>query len=436
MTIFAKKSMFKKSMLVVLMGTSLLLAACNDDKDDNNQPPVSEYSKNYIGETAFKKVDGTAIDSLENAASIEVMRYYMPSVLDKKVEATALIMIPKTPMPKDGWRVVVWEHGTIGNGDQCAQSRNAFNPRMKAMSEALLKDGYVILAVDYEGSGSKGTHPYLNVKSEALSAIHAVNAFKDGYGAKVNGAWMSVGQSQGGNASIGTAEYANDDPNFKGAVAGAPASSLGYIIEKVAPIGIGQLEQLDISKGTAIKDRTSVAVYATLLSYGALAGEGILAYKPDFDYGLLFEDESKRAARLAHGENGDDGLCLAPLTQEYINDITAFMEADHTRKVMDFPGINHKEMNSNPVIKDFLAAVSQPGLKPISKPLLVIQGKADSNVPLIVTQGLVKSIQAKNPDNKKIEIIEVDGAGHTEAIDWKRAELVAFIKKHMPNPAS
>ena len=57
MTIFAKKSMFKKSMLVALMGTSLLLAACNDDKDDNNQPPVSEYSKNYIGETAFKKVD-------------------------------------------------------------------------------------------------------------------------------------------------------------------------------------------------------------------------------------------------------------------------------------------------------------------------------------------------------------------------------------------
>lgn len=93
-------------------------------------------------------------------------------------------------------------------------------------------------------------------------------------------------------------------------------------------------------------------------------------------------------------------------------------------------------MNRNPVIKEFLATVSQPGLKPISKPLLVIQGKDDSNVPLLVTQGLVKSIQAKNPENKNIEIIEVDDAGHTEAIDWKRAELVAFIKTHMPNPAS
>ena len=70
---------------------------------------------------------------------------------------------------------------------------------------------------------------------------NAVQAAKDHYGKQLNGAWMSVGQSQGGHASLAIAEYANTDATYKGAVAGAPASSLGKIILEVAPAALSIL---------------------------------------------------------------------------------------------------------------------------------------------------------------------------------------------------
>ncbi|MXG06404.1 alpha/beta hydrolase, partial [Escherichia coli] len=131
--------------------------------------------------------------------------------------------------------------------DSCAPSNNVLNPRFRILAETLLAAGYVVVAPDYEGLGTAGIHPYLNLASEAKSAISAMQAVKDRYGTQLNGAWMSVGQSQCGQASIGTAEYANADVSYKGAVAGAPASSLGKIILEVAPAALANIEQAEVA---------------------------------------------------------------------------------------------------------------------------------------------------------------------------------------------
>lgn len=34
-----------------------------------------------------------------------------------------MVLFPKATQPKDGYRVVVWEHGTVGVGDGCAPSK-------------------------------------------------------------------------------------------------------------------------------------------------------------------------------------------------------------------------------------------------------------------------------------------------------------------------
>jgi len=130
---------------------------------------------------------------MPGAESIKVMTYNMPYVLGGTKKATAMVFVPKTKRPTDGWKVVVWEHGTVGVGDSCAPSRNEINDRFIGMAQSLLKEGYVILAPDYEGLGTPGMHPYLNLKSEANSAIYAVKAYKERYGNQINGQWMSVG---------------------------------------------------------------------------------------------------------------------------------------------------------------------------------------------------------------------------------------------------
>lgn len=414
-----KKRTFFAGAILATAFAFITLTACNSD--DNNQN--IDNNAEYVSEKDY------TLDKLDETSSIKVMTYNMPYLNSKNQNATALIMYPKTPKPKDGYRIVVWAHGTVGVGDACAPSNNILGENFKVTAKALLAQGYVIVAPDYEGLGTPGIHPYLHLKSESLSAIHAIKAVKEKYAKDFNGDWMSAGQSQGGQASLGIAEFANTDSTYKGAVAGAPASSLGKIILEVAPKALAGLEQLEIAGGKPLAERSSVSSYATLLAYAALAGVGIKAEKPSYDYTAIFEDRAKGFAKLAEGSNGDNGDCLDGVRQAFMADIIKFMNEDSKNKVMQYPGLNADKFKNDPIINEFLKA-SQPGTKKIDKPILVIQGKADTNVPAIVTQAMVQGL--KDLGSPTVDIILVDGAGHTQAIVWKNDELVKFINKYMP----
>lgn len=411
------KPFFKTSLIALACASSLFLTACNDDNDDNYV--ITPPSTNYVSESTYSK------DTIQNAASVSVMTYNMPSVLGETKKATAMVFTPKTEKPANGWRVVVWEHGTVGIGDSCAPSNNAFNPRFKAMAESLLAAGYVIVAPDYEGLGTAGIHPYLNLNSAAKSAKYAVDAYKAHYGQNANGAWMSVGQSQGGHASLGTAEFMNGDSAYKGAVAAAPASSLGYIIADVAPLAIQQV--LAGEMAGVVPQGTSIAIYAELLAYAAYTTVGIKAYEPRFNYQELFGDRSKLIAEQAEGTTGENGLCLTDLHNKFADDIRLYLSQNIGKTVLDYPGLV-KDFQNNATVKKFLAD-NQPATKKINSPVMIIQGKEDMAVPYAVTNVLQAGLKAMGTD---VTFLAVDGAGHTQAIVDKNPELVAFVQKHMP----
>ncbi|MCC9044447.1 prolyl oligopeptidase family serine peptidase [Myroides sp. M-43] len=415
-----KRTTFFAGIILASTFTFMTLTACNSD-DNNND---NNHSK-YVSEKDY------SLTKLDVASSIKIMTYTMPYVSGKVQNATALIMYPKTPKPKDGYRIVVWAHGTVGVSDACAPSTNPLGDNFKVAAEALLAQGYVIIAPDYEGLGTPGIHPYLNLTSEANSALYAVKAVKEKYKNDFNGAWMSAGQSQGGQASLGIAEFANSDASFKGAVAGAPASSLGKIILEVAPKALADIETRENASPTPIplEKRNSVTSYATLLAYAALAGTGIKAYEPSYDYTAIFEQRAKEFAKLAEGSNGDNGECLEGIRQAFMADIIKFMKEDPKNKVMQYPGLNADKFKNDQVITKFLKE-SQPGTKKIDKPVLVIQGTADTNVPALVTKGMVDGLKLLG--SPSIELILVEGASHTQAIVWKNKELVEFINKYMP----
>ncbi len=406
----------KIALAITLSVSALFLSACNDDDDDyiGVNP-----DKTYISEKAYSK------DSLEGATSIKVMTYNMANVQGKTAEATALVMFPKIAQPKDGYRVVVWEHGTVGVGDSCAPSNNTINPRFKILADTLLAAGYVVIAPDYEGLGTRGMHPYLNLGSEAKSAIAAVKAAKDHYGNQLNSSWMSIGQSQGGHASLGTAEFANNDSNYKGAVATAPASSLGDIISKIAPQAIkGILEKEQA--GTAPVG-TAVEVYAELLAYAAYTTVGITAYEPKFNYREIFQQRSQSVAEFAEGTTGENGVCLTDLHNKFADDIRDFLATNAGKTVLDYPGLagNFQE---NPTVKKFLAD-NQPATKKINSPVMIVQGTADMAVPYPVTEGLQQGLKDKGTD---VTFVPVLGAAHTQAIVCRNAEIYQFVQSKMP----
>ncbi|EOG4087646.1 alpha/beta hydrolase [Acinetobacter baumannii] len=456
----------KIALAITLSISALFLTACNDDDDDYTG---IDTNKAYVSESNY------AIDKVDNASTIKVMTYNMANVQGKTATATAMVLFPKATQPKDGYRVVVWEHGTVGVGDGCAPSKNAINPRFKILAESLLAAGYVIVAPDYEGLGTPGVHPYLNLSSEAKSALAAVKAVKEHYGAQLKGDWMSIGQSQGGHASLGTAEFANTDVSYKGAVAGAPASSLGTIIQIYidpemnqdsnfavskldqairarrqidAAIAAGQMSPNDpLALAVPTIDKTAEG-YAELLAYAAFASAGIKAQQPDYDLKAIFTSGAADIAELAYGRTGDDGACLsypAPdtangLQEKFKAGILAFL-ADPTHQITQY-GIDLNKFKTDQVVQNFLKA-TQPETnataeKVIKTPVFIIQGEKDQAVLPVVTQGLFANMKANAlkffPQagyDKGYQLTIVPNATHTQAIVCQNANAVDFIQAKM-----
>ncbi|MFX2257719.1 lipase family protein [Acinetobacter variabilis] len=408
------KNGFKKTCLALVCSMSLFMTACNDDDNDSFRP----QERVFLSQQSYDE------DTLPEASDIQVIRYNMPNVNGERAEATAMVFYPNTPQPQDGWRVVVWEHGTVGSGDSCAPSNNQLNNNFRGLASSLLAKGYVIVAPDYEGLGTRGIHPYLNLKSAAQSAIYAVRAFKEQQGNRFNGAWVSVGQSQGGHASLATAQFADEDPNYKAAVAAAPASSLGYIISEVAPQALSALVE-------AGQDNAAKAVYAELLAYAAYVAVGIKAYEPGFNYRNIFSSRAGIVAEKAEGTTGENGLCLGPLITEYVQDIDDYLVNNPEKTVVDYPGLVENFQNNSSVEK-FLEN-NQPATEKINVPVMIIQGTADMAVPYPVTNTLQQGLKDMGTT---VTFVPVQDASHTEAIVQSRTQLLTFINTYMPSGIS
>ncbi|MGQ0475227.1 MULTISPECIES: alpha/beta hydrolase family protein [Acinetobacter] len=408
------KNGFKKTCLALVCSMSLFMTACNDDDNDSFRP----QERVFLSQQSYDE------DTLPEASDIQVIRYNMPNVNGERAEATAMVFYPNTPQPQDGWRVVVWEHGTVGSGDSCAPSNNQLNNNFRGLASSLLAKGYVIVAPDYEGLGTRGIHPYLNLKSAAQSAIYAVRAFKEQQGNRFNGAWVSVGQSQGGHASLATAQFADEDPNYKAAVAAAPASSLGYIISEVAPQALSALVE-------AGQDNAAKAVYAELLAYAAYVAVGIKAYEPGFNYRNIFSSRAGIVAEKAEGTTGENGLCLGPLITEYVQDIDDYLVNNPEKAVVDYPGLVENFQNNSSVEK-FLEN-NQPATEKINVPVMIIQGTADMAVPYPVTNTLQQGLKDMGTT---VTFVPVQDASHTEAIVQSRTQLLTFINTYMPSGIS
>lgn len=136
------------------------------------------------------------------------------------LSATGSIFYPRGTPPAGGWPLVVWGHGTAGIADVCAPSRNARSARDAEYLNRWLREGYAVVAPDYQGLGSPGFHFYLHARAESYSLLDSARAALKM--PNVSNRIMLVGQSQGGNAVFAAAGYAAayaPDLNVRGTVA-------------------------------------------------------------------------------------------------------------------------------------------------------------------------------------------------------------------------
>ena len=156
--------------------------------------------------------------------------YVSEDVHGAPVLVTGLIMVPTTPPPATGYPVVSWGHGTNGMADQCAPS---LAPSSAVPEQnALLAQGWEVTASDYQGEGTPGLLPYVVGVSAARNTIDIVRAAQHLTAAKASTNYVVWGHSEGGQTAMFALAIGGSyapELTLKGVVAGAPPSQFQFI---------------------------------------------------------------------------------------------------------------------------------------------------------------------------------------------------------------
>ncbi len=366
-----------KLLMTSVLSTSLFLVACGGGSSDDGPATTnpSGTPTNNIQNPVVKVEAYTSTNLGSVAAESSILTYKMLGQSGQEVQATSLVFTPNTQPPVGGWPIVVWAHGTTGVADVCAPSKAALADSTKDLISKLLAAGYVVVAPDYEGLGTPGIHPFLNVKSEAFSITDAVVATRNYLSQRnllTSKKWVTVGHSQGGHAALGAAQYASRAQlDYKGTVAVAPASNLGFIL--IAG------EQ---SVANATLDK-KISMYAQLDTYTALVTAGIRNTQPTFDYPQVFTPQISSIAQQA------ETICSGPLGQTFGAGMTQY--ATEHNGTLDGYTRTQPNFMAVPLVKTFLDKDSQPLQVKVTTPIIIYQGLADSTVPKVATDILISN---------------------------------------------
>ncbi|MGV9680056.1 lipase family protein [Nocardia sp. NPDC003482] len=162
--------------------------------------------------------------------------------------ATGAVLIPSGPVPEGGWPILAFDHGSLGLGPGCGgQSEPERGPwveqrvREDVFLRGFLTKGFAVVAPDYLGLGrfDTGTHPYLELKTEASATVDMVGAARAAH-PELGRRWVVLGGSQGGQAALGTARSARKlapDLDFRGSVVIDPGSDIETLLPMAGPGG-------------------------------------------------------------------------------------------------------------------------------------------------------------------------------------------------------
>lgn len=173
--------------------------------------------------------------------------YVSSDVRNRKTLATALVIAPQGTPPSDGRPIVAWAHGTTGTAQNCgpsqlvdpAQDLNEYNLiggtswtdfGVPAATQ-FIREGYVLVATDYQGLGAGGAHQYAIAATQGRDLINSIRAVGSLGLSGGSRSALAYGWSQGGGAVLSAASLksyiedkgtAFDGVSFQGFVALAP----------------------------------------------------------------------------------------------------------------------------------------------------------------------------------------------------------------------
>jgi pimeloyl-ACP methyl ester carboxylesterase len=385
---------------------ALLVAACSssDDAaapDSDSTTPVTTVLPAPEGLPEFYAVPqplpaqpGALIKSEEVPVAglhgtMHRVMYVSRSQRGEPVAVTGLVAVPDEP-PPGGYRIVSWAHGTNGMTDECAPS---LEPQSNIpIANALLDQGWMVTATDYQGEGTPGLHPYIAGEPAAHDTIDIVRAARALAGASGTTDYVVWGHSQGGHTAMHALRVADayaPELDLRGVVAGAPPSQFEFVYNYL--------------KGSPFKHYLLMAAGGLNAAYGDEAPlEEVLT-----PYGMSF---------LPVLEDG----CAGYIAEELAN-----IDVDRAVKADPF---------TVPSWKTVLQANDPQGFTAASPiPLLMIQGGNDEQIPVGSTQLLAEHLCSLDQDLTRWIY---PGQSHAGVIGPSAADMIEWIEHRFAGGAS
>ena len=296
--------------------------------------------------------------------------YRSTGLAGEPIAVSGLVIVPHGEAPSGGRDIVAWAHPTTGVVQSCAPSleRNVLET-IPGLSDFLSR-GYVVVATDYPGLGTAGTHPYLVGTSEGRAVLDSVRAARAIEEASAGDRFAVWGHSQGGHAALFAGELAASyAPELKlvGVAAAAPAVELGALVEAEANTMNGNIL-------TALAVWSWSRVYSTPL-------ESIVnpAAVPAVD-------------QIA-------GTCL-----ESVRNALTERKAEH--KIVG--GFLAADPSKVEPWKKFLTENS-PGTRYRNVPLLIARSTSDADIPPAISANFVERLCH---DRAHVRVVTLDGVAH------------------------
>ncbi|SFV34830.1 alpha/beta fold hydrolase [Hyphomicrobium facile] len=337
-----------------------------------------------------RALDGTM--ALPSAARNSLVLYRSLDQNGKSTAVSGTVSIPKGEPPEGGWPVITWTHGTTGLNAICAPSRdNAQGPEhsyietISHLLDGFVKNGFAVVATDYQGLGIAGFHPFLQgvpTGRNALDMLRAGRILEPDIGKR----YVVMGHSQGGQVDLfAAAEGPSYVPGLElqGNVAFAPGSQ---IAERLAAVMKSAKTELSLPY-----------VLYTLQSYATT--------DPAIDLKRILSPEA-----IAHLPDLQEQCMSHALTTGYWS-----------------TAIAKDQFVANPDLEPLLkfGAKNEPGALEISAPTLVIQGTDDVTVFPETTNALVRQMCA---GGNVVEYKIFAGADHNGSMVMGGATAEEWIK--------
>ncbi|GAB3627673.1 lipase [Pandoraea terrae] len=302
-------------------------------------------------------------------------------------EDTGVVFLPKGPMPKGGWPVVAWAHGTVGIAAACAPSDHPRSPRDTQYLGTWLSLGFAVVAPDYAGLGSNGLHHYLNARAEAYSVLDSVLAARQGF--PLQNRIVFVGQSQGAHAAFAAAAF---------------QSSYAPQLRVVASVLTGApYFNANTSAAALFSGASDPGAADPKIPYAMYIFLSAADLNPALESARYFSPQALPVLKQARE------LCIQELTDAAA---AAGLNAGNSLR----PAIQEVLASQTPALRF-------PALR-VRHPVFVGMGSLDMDVPLIMQQAFVHDLTAAGT---KVDAHVYEGLDHEATVNPSLRDSVPFV---------